>query len=162
MIWLLSLAAQAQCPLLEEKTSSEIVDVRMEDIPSLAAQAKGCTAVFELWATWCGPCLKVEPELEELERKHPGTVFIRISVDENRGRLEVHLSKKPPSSTPRHMRGWSLAGLEKEFAAMGASFPAEIPYFLLLDRDGKPVLELAEPKNLSKLDRALTEAAAKP
>ena len=162
MFWLLTLAAEAACPLAAEKASAEIADIRMEDIPALAAQAKGCTAVIELWATWCGPCLVVEPELEELERKHGDTVFLRISVDDDRKRLERHLAKSPPASTPRHLAGWRIADLEKVFAEMGATFPAKIPYFLLLDSEGRPVLELVEPESLGRLDQALTETAGGP
>lgn len=41
---------------------------------------KGKTYVVELWATWCGPCLKTIPHLTELQKKYEDVVFIGVAV----------------------------------------------------------------------------------
>ena len=36
--------------------------------------------VVELWATWCGPCLKTIPHLTELQKKYEDVAFIGVAV----------------------------------------------------------------------------------
>ena len=45
---------------------------------------KGKYVYVEVWATWCGPCIKEMPELKKLiaEFKDKNIVFVSISVDE--------------------------------------------------------------------------------
>jgi thioredoxin 1 len=49
-------------------------DVLQAKIPSLV----------DFWAPWCGPCLMVEPVVEELASEYDGKVaFFRVNVDNN-------------------------------------------------------------------------------
>ncbi len=40
--------------------------------------------VVDFWATWCGPCKMVAPEMEKLAEKYAGTVdVVKVDVDAN-------------------------------------------------------------------------------
>ena len=41
---------------------------------------KGKIYVVELWATWCGPCLKTIPHLTDLQKKHKDVTIIGVAI----------------------------------------------------------------------------------
>ncbi|EDP70605.1 thioredoxin family protein [Flavobacteriales bacterium ALC-1] len=48
---------------------------------------KGKYVYIDIWATWCGPCIKEVPSLKKIEKQFEGKniEFVSISVDEGRG-----------------------------------------------------------------------------
>ncbi len=42
--------------------------------------------VVDFWATWCGPCRMVAPEMEKLAQKYDGSVdVVKVDIDANPG-----------------------------------------------------------------------------
>ena len=46
--------------------------------------AQGQPMVVDFWATWCGPCKKIAPDIEALAEEYEGRVLIgKCDVDDN-------------------------------------------------------------------------------
>ncbi|MDE7381702.1 MAG: thioredoxin [Muribaculaceae bacterium] len=43
----------------------------------------GKPVVIDFWATWCGPCIKLGPVVEELAEKYPDVTIGKLNIDEN-------------------------------------------------------------------------------
>jgi thiol-disulfide isomerase/thioredoxin len=65
------------------------------------ADLRGKVVLVNFWATWCGPCRKEMPLLEQIHRKYAplGLVMVGINVEED-GRLFDTFLKDVPVSFP--------------------------------------------------------------
>ncbi|MBR3067579.1 MAG: thioredoxin [Prevotella sp.] len=46
--------------------------------------AQGKPMVVDFWATWCGPCKKIGPYIEQLAEKYADQVIVgKVDVDDN-------------------------------------------------------------------------------
>lgn len=53
------------------------------DFDAVASSEK-VTVLVDLWAPWCGPCLRVAPLLEKLSVEKAGTLkVVKVNVDDN-------------------------------------------------------------------------------
>ena len=54
--------------------------IQFTDQTAREAIESGKAVVIDFWATWCGPCMKLGPVVEELAEK---AVIGKLNVDEN-------------------------------------------------------------------------------
>ncbi|WP_116524600.1 TlpA family protein disulfide reductase [Seonamhaeicola aphaedonensis] len=45
---------------------------------------KGKTIVIDVWASWCGDCLRGMPKVKELQAKYKDVVYVFLSLDRGR------------------------------------------------------------------------------
>lgn len=100
---------------------------------------KGKVIFVNLWATWCGPCIKEMPELSELsdELKDKDFKMIGLNVFHQEGTPDVKdfLTQKPVSY-------WVVDGNEQLVTAFEQSTGAPIegvPTTYIVDKEGKIV-----------------------
>lgn len=62
---------------------SNIIEITDETFEKEVLQEETLTLV-DFWATWCGPCRKLTPIIEELANEYDKKVkFVKIKADEN-------------------------------------------------------------------------------
>lgn len=110
------------------------------DAPQTLAALKGKVVVLEFWATWCAPCIAAIPHLNALaETTGPDVVFISIT-DEERGRIETFLSKRP-------MKSW--VALDKDRATFSAYGVRMRPHTVVIGPDGR-IAAITSPESLTE------------
>lgn len=57
--------------------------LQFTDQTAREAIESGKPVVIDFWATWCGPCIKLGPIVEELAEKYPDVVIGKLNIDEN-------------------------------------------------------------------------------
>ena len=94
---------------------------------------KGKVVLFNLWATWCGPCRQEMPDLIELQDKYRDQGFEIVGLnadDESPEEINPFVEKMKLN----YKIGWSDEAMMKEF--MRISNVAAIPQSFLIDRTG--------------------------
>lgn len=57
--------------------------LQFTDQTAREAIESGNPVVIDFWATWCGPCIKLGPVVEELAEKYPDVTVGKLNIDDN-------------------------------------------------------------------------------
>lgn len=95
-------AALATAPALAGDATSQAAPF---NLPSRAgksvalADLKGQVVLINFWATWCGPCRKEMPLLEQIQKKYAplGFTMVGVNVEEDTRLMEAFLKDVPVS-----------------------------------------------------------------
>jgi len=103
---------------------------RFELEGELPASLKGRVVVVDFWASWCGPCRKTFPVMEELHHRYAkrGLVILAVNEDKSRTAMDEFLKENPVTFTV-------LRDAKRKLAAE-VKVPA-LPTSYLLDSLGK-------------------------
>lgn len=99
----------------------------------MLSEHRGKVLYIDLWATWCGPCLKESPYFDKLSEEYKGSniEFVSVSLDKDQEAWKRFLKKHP--SDLKHYIG--VGGLKSEIAKKYGI--VGIPRFMLIDEKGK-------------------------
>jgi thiol-disulfide isomerase/thioredoxin len=91
---------------------------------------KGSVVLLDFWASWCGPCRKSFPAMQELHKQYAGRglTIVAVSVDEKREDMPRFLKNQHVSFTTVRDAGHKLVA-SADISAMPTSF--------VIDRTGK-------------------------
>lgn len=62
------------------RTVESVVD--SADLQDRLTKAGSTLVVIDFYATWCGPCKTIGPQVEKLAQERDDVIFLKIDVDE--------------------------------------------------------------------------------
>ncbi|MHC4397302.1 MAG: redoxin family protein [Planctomycetota bacterium] len=140
-----------------EQWANEAVNVKMIDadgIRKLVNNDSGKLRLFNVWATWCGPCVVEFDELVSINRMYRGRDFemITLSADSTTRKDKVlSFLKKKQASTKNYL--FNSENKYELMRALDTVSPGGIPYTILVKPGGKVIyrrLGLINPLELKK------------
>ncbi|MDU1892588.1 MAG: TlpA disulfide reductase family protein [Dysgonomonas sp.] len=128
--------------LNNNEAGNEAIDFKFPDVNGkeiALSDFKGKVVYIDVWATWCGPCMKEIPALKKLEAEYHNNdkiVFMGISVDvdKDKAKWKTFLDKQK-------LEGIQLFGGNAAKEALMQPYKIKgIPRFILVGKDGKLIL----------------------
>ncbi len=139
-----------------EPVSLKAIDV--EGVRELGANDTGKLRLVNLWATWCGPCVRELDELVTMHRMYRKRDFelITISLDElpDKGRALEVLKEKHASMKNYH---FTSPDRDKLAEALDPEWPGPVPYTVLIAPGGEVIYRHHGPVDPLEVKRAIVD-----
>ena len=121
-----------------------LADLNGNKTESAGLFAGNKVTLVNFWATFCGPCIKEMPELEELRKKYSGQNLgmAGIVLDSNKASTAIDLAARIGTGYPHLLDDGRFAA--KIFA---------VPQTLLVDSDGKILVSVTGARSLQEFSR---------
>lgn len=104
----------------------------LQNFDQLMASHQGKVIYLDFWASWCGPCRKSFPWMNDMQKKYQqqGLVIISVNVDNDKALADEFLAEVPANF---HIAYDPKGKLARKFKLKG------MPSSYLIDRSGKMV-----------------------
>ena len=110
---------------------------------------KGKTLVIEVWASWCGDCVKAMPKVKEMQAKNPDVAYLFISMDKTADKWKAGIEK-------HEIKGDHFMANDQMKGVFGKAIDADwIPRYIIVDKKGKIVLYRAIETDFDKINETL-------
>jgi thiol-disulfide isomerase/thioredoxin len=132
--------------LVETLLAADGSQIAFQDI---IKKHEGKTIVIEVWASWCGDCVKAMPKFKELQANNPDVAYVFISMDKTvdkwKSGIEKHELKGDQFMANDQMKGVFAKAIDLDW----------IPRYIILDKTGKIVLYRAIETDFDKINETL-------
>lgn len=92
---------------------------------------KGKVTLVEVWASWCGDCVKAMPKIKAIQAEFPGVNYVFISADKTPEKWAEGIAK-------HELKGNHYLMTDGMKGAFGKSIDLDwIPRYIILDANGK-------------------------
>ena len=112
---------------------------------------RGKILVIEVWASWCGDCVKAMPKIKELQANNPDVAYLFISMDRSVENWKIGIEK-------HELKGEHFMAKDQMKGVFGKAIDLDwIPRYILIDKNGKIVLYRAIETDFDKIDATVKE-----
>lgn len=110
---------------------------------------KGKTLVIEVWASWCGDCVKAMPKIKELQANNPDVGYVFISMDKTADKWKDGIAK-------HELKGDHFMANDQMKGVFGKAIDLDwIPRYIIIDKTGKIVIYRAIETDFEKINTTL-------
>jgi thiol-disulfide isomerase/thioredoxin len=128
---------------LAEKLTA--LDDSQPSFQSILEKQKGKTMVIEVWASWCGDCVKAMPSFKDIQSQNPDITYVFISLDKTTDKWKAGIEK-------HQLVGNHYFANDGMKGAFGKAIDLNwIPRYIVVDKNGKIALYNATEKDFDKI-----------
>ncbi len=110
---------------------------------------KGKTVLIEVWASWCGDCVKNMPNLRKLQANHPNVDYLFLSMDKTGDKWKDGIVK-------HELKGDHFMANDGMKGVFGKAMDIDwIPRYIVLNKSGEIVLLRAIETDFEKVNETL-------
>jgi len=140
--------AFSETALSQTLLATDGTQVKFEDI---LKKQKGKTTLIEVWASWCGDCVKAMPKLKELQANNPKVSYVFLSMDKTADKWKAGIEK-------HQLNGLHFMANDGMKGVFGAGIDLDwIPRYIIINKKGKIVLYRAIETDFDKIDATLKQ-----
>lgn len=110
---------------------------------------EGKTLVIEVWASWCGDCVKAMPKVKELQANNPDVGFVFISMDKTADKWKTGIDK-------HELKGDHYMANDQMKGVFGNAIDLDwIPRYIIVDKTGNIALYRAVETDFDQINETL-------
>jgi thiol-disulfide isomerase/thioredoxin len=107
--------------------------------------------LIEIWASWCGDCVKAMPKIHELQAQNPEVDYLFISMDKSTDNWKKAIVKY-------ELKGEHFMATDQMKGIFGKSIDLDwIPRYIIIDKTGKIVVYRAIETDFDLMNNTLQE-----
>ena len=110
------------------------IDGSQVSFQDILKKHQGKTLVIEVWASWCGDCVKAMPKIKELQANNPEVDYLFISMDKTADKWKTGIEKY-------ELQGDHFMANDQMKGVFGKAIDLNwIPRYIIVDKTGKIAL----------------------
>jgi thiol-disulfide isomerase/thioredoxin len=152
-IALLTISCEAQTKFNAEALPYKLIttDAKVITFEEVLKKNEGKTLVIEVWASWCGDCVKNMPKLKELQANNPEVTYIFLSVDKTAEAWKKGIDK-------HELKGEHYLISDGMKGSFGKAINLDwIPRYIIVDKKGDIALYKAIETDFDKINTTLKQ-----
>ena len=110
---------------------------------------QGKTVLIEVWASWCGDCVKNMPNLKKLQAMHPNVDYLFLSMDKTADKWKEGIAK-------HELKGDHFMSNDGMKGIFGTAMDIDwIPRYIIINKTGEIALLRAIETDFDKVNKTL-------